>query len=164
MRPWTFGSRSRLQGMLKYVTFCSFCYIGYYLLSSIIRRRFSMFRRMSLKCSALYLSQFRHNSPDLLATGTRSLTIVGDVYVHPSAKVHPTAKVGRFKFYKFRNSPLLLNNFIICSWTDWSKCLDICKCSYWSWCETEQLYHPWWCWSQGQLQFCNHKHINAFPF
>ncbi|CAN6448547.1 unnamed protein product [Victoria cruziana] len=49
---------------------------------------------MSLKCSALYLSQFRHNSPDLLATGTRSLTIVGDVYVHPSAKVHPTAKIG----------------------------------------------------------------------
>ncbi|KAI3985194.1 hypothetical protein MKX01_015128 [Papaver californicum] len=51
---------------------------------------------MSLKCSALYLSQFRHTSPHLLATGdgTKSATIIGDVYIHPSAKVHPTAKIG----------------------------------------------------------------------
>ncbi|KAK8497456.1 hypothetical protein V6N12_016980 [Hibiscus sabdariffa] len=51
---------------------------------------------MSLKCSGLYLSQFRFTSPDLLAggDGTRSALIVGDVYVHPSAKVHPTAKIG----------------------------------------------------------------------
>lgn len=51
--------------------------------------------RMSLKCSALYLAQFRLTSPHLLASGdgTKSATIVGDVYVHPSAKVHPTAKV-----------------------------------------------------------------------
>ncbi|KAK8653337.1 hypothetical protein V6N13_127344 [Hibiscus sabdariffa] len=51
---------------------------------------------MSLKCSGLYLSQFRFTSPDLLAVGdgTRSALIVGDVYVHPSAKVHPTAKIG----------------------------------------------------------------------
>lgn len=50
---------------------------------------------MSLKCSGLYLSQFRINSEHLLARGdgTKSATIVGDVYVHPSAKVHPTAKV-----------------------------------------------------------------------
>lgn len=51
---------------------------------------------MSLKCSGLYLSQFRFTSPDLLASGdgTKSTLIVGDVYVHPSAKVHPTAKIG----------------------------------------------------------------------
>ncbi|MCL7025405.1 hypothetical protein MKW94_008889 [Papaver nudicaule] len=51
---------------------------------------------MSLKCSALYLAQFRHTSPHLLATGdgTKSATIIGDVYIHPSAKVHPTAKIG----------------------------------------------------------------------
>lgn len=51
---------------------------------------------MSLKCSALYLAQFRLTSPHLLASGdgTKSATIVGDVYVHPSAKVHPTAKIG----------------------------------------------------------------------
>ncbi|XP_008812895.2 mannose-1-phosphate guanyltransferase alpha-like isoform X2 [Phoenix dactylifera] len=51
---------------------------------------------MSLKCSALYLSQFRHTSPHLLAGGgdTRCATIVGDVYIHPSAKVHLTAKIG----------------------------------------------------------------------
>lgn len=51
--------------------------------------------RMSLKCSALYLSQFRHTSPHLLAGGsdTRCATVVGDVYIHPSAKVHVTAKV-----------------------------------------------------------------------
>lgn len=51
---------------------------------------------MSLKCSALYLAQFRHTSPHLLATGdgTKSATISGDVYIHPSAKVHPTAKIG----------------------------------------------------------------------
>ncbi|KAG2714432.1 hypothetical protein I3843_03G029500 [Carya illinoinensis] len=51
---------------------------------------------MSLKCSALYLAQFRSASPHLLASGdgTKSATVVGDVYVHPSAKVHPTAKIG----------------------------------------------------------------------
>ncbi|KAK1432826.1 hypothetical protein QVD17_09727 [Tagetes erecta] len=51
---------------------------------------------MSLKCSALYLAQFRRKSPGLLAygDGTTSPTVVGDVYVHPSAKVHPTAKIG----------------------------------------------------------------------
>lgn len=50
---------------------------------------------MSLKCSALYLAQFRSASPHLLASGdgTKSATVIGDVYVHPSAKVHPTAKV-----------------------------------------------------------------------
>lgn len=50
---------------------------------------------MSLKCSALYLSQLRQTSPDTLAGNkTKSATIVGDVYIHPSAKVHPTAKIG----------------------------------------------------------------------
>lgn len=51
--------------------------------------------RMSLKCSALYLAQFRQKSPGILAygDGTNNPTVVGDVYIHPSAKVHPTAKV-----------------------------------------------------------------------
>lgn len=50
---------------------------------------------MSLKCSSLYLSQFRFTSSHLLANGDgiKNATIVGDVYIHPSAKVHPTAKV-----------------------------------------------------------------------
>nr|GEY14593.1 mannose-1-phosphate guanyltransferase alpha-like [Tanacetum cinerariifolium] len=51
---------------------------------------------MSLKCSALYLAQFRHTSPGLLASsnGAKNPTVVGDVYIHPSGKVHPTAKIG----------------------------------------------------------------------
>ncbi|KAI8533791.1 hypothetical protein RHMOL_Rhmol10G0036400 [Rhododendron molle] len=51
---------------------------------------------MSLKCSSLYLAQFRLTSPHLLARGegTKSATVIGDVYVHPSAKIHPTAKIG----------------------------------------------------------------------
>ncbi|PKI63152.1 mannose-1-phosphate guanyltransferase alpha [Punica granatum] len=51
---------------------------------------------MSLKCSGLYLSQFRHTSPNILASGdgTKAPTISGDVYIHPSAKIHPTAKIG----------------------------------------------------------------------
>ncbi|XP_039011059.1 mannose-1-phosphate guanyltransferase alpha-like [Hibiscus syriacus] len=51
---------------------------------------------MSLKCSALYLAQFRFTSPNLLASGdgTKNATIIGDVYIHPSAKVHPSAKIG----------------------------------------------------------------------
>ncbi|PSS30416.1 Mannose-1-phosphate guanyltransferase [Actinidia chinensis var. chinensis] len=51
---------------------------------------------MHLKCSGLYLAQFRLTSPHLLTSGdgTKSATIVGDVYVHPSAKIHPTAKIG----------------------------------------------------------------------
>eukprot|EP01018_Ginkgo_biloba_P035576 Gb_12674 [translate_table: standard] len=51
---------------------------------------------MSLRCSALYLSQYRCASPDILAKGdgVANATIVGDVYIHPSAKVHSTAKIG----------------------------------------------------------------------
>ncbi|XP_064985280.1 uncharacterized protein LOC135625017 isoform X3 [Musa acuminata AAA Group] len=51
---------------------------------------------MSLRCSELYLSQFRRTTPHLLATGdgTRSPSITGDVFIHPSAKVHVTAKIG----------------------------------------------------------------------
>ncbi|XP_039139352.1 mannose-1-phosphate guanyltransferase alpha-like isoform X2 [Dioscorea cayenensis subsp. rotundata] len=51
---------------------------------------------MSLKCSALYLHQFRYTSTHLLASGndTKRASITGDVYIHPSAKVHPTAKIG----------------------------------------------------------------------
>lgn len=50
----------------------------------------------SLKCSGLYLAQFRFTSPNLLASGdgTKSATIIGDVNIHPSAKVHPSAKIG----------------------------------------------------------------------
>ncbi|KAI3824249.1 hypothetical protein L1987_05699 [Smallanthus sonchifolius] len=38
---------------------------------------------MSLKCSALYLAQFRHKSPGLLAygDGTKNPTVVGDVCI-----------------------------------------------------------------------------------
>ncbi|WOL16964.1 Mannose-1-phosphate guanyltransferase alpha [Canna indica] len=51
---------------------------------------------MSLKCSSLYLAQYCYTSPHLLASGdgTTSATIVGDVYIHPSAKVHASAKIG----------------------------------------------------------------------
>ncbi|CAL9049438.1 unnamed protein product [Musa banksii] len=51
---------------------------------------------ISIKCSALYLAQYRHTTPHLLASGdgTKSATIIGDVFIHPSAKVHPTAKIG----------------------------------------------------------------------
>ncbi|KAL1551244.1 mannose-1-phosphate guanylyltransferase [Salvia divinorum] len=51
---------------------------------------------MSLKCSGLYLAQFRRTSPHLLASGdgTKNAAISGNVYIHPSAKVHPTAKIG----------------------------------------------------------------------
>jgi mannose-1-phosphate guanylyltransferase len=51
---------------------------------------------MLLRCSALYLAQFQVTSPHLLANGdgTKNATIIGDVFIHPSAKVHPTAKIG----------------------------------------------------------------------
>ncbi|THU62155.1 hypothetical protein C4D60_Mb01t02150 [Musa balbisiana] len=51
---------------------------------------------ISIKCSALYLAQYRYTTPHLLASGdgTKSATIIGDVFIHPSAKVHPTAKIG----------------------------------------------------------------------
>lgn len=67
---------------------------------------------MSLKCSALYLAQFRSASPHLLASGdgTKSATVVGDVYVHPSAKVHPTAKVVTYLQQKQYPMILLVGN------------------------------------------------------
>ncbi|CAL9174830.1 unnamed protein product [Musa hybrid cultivar] len=51
---------------------------------------------ISIKCSALYLAQYRYTTPHLLASGdgTKNATIIGDVFIHPSAKVHPTAKIG----------------------------------------------------------------------
>ncbi|KAL6528650.1 hypothetical protein OROMI_029295 [Orobanche minor] len=49
---------------------------------------------MSLRCSGLYLAQYRFTSPHLLASGdgSKNPTISGDVFIHPCAKVHPTAK------------------------------------------------------------------------
>ncbi|URE16292.1 mannose-1-phosphate guanyltransferase [Musa troglodytarum] len=50
---------------------------------------------ISLRCSALYLAQYRHISPHLLATGngSKSPTIIGDVYIHPSAKIGPNVSI-----------------------------------------------------------------------
>lgn len=45
---------------------------------------------MSIRCSSLYLEEFRRTNPGVLANGKN---IVGDVFIHPSAKIHPTAKV-----------------------------------------------------------------------
>lgn len=55
---------------------------------------------MALRCSGLYLAQYRRTNPALLATGDGPgrPAIVGDVYVHPSAKIHPTAKVSRAQY------------------------------------------------------------------
>ncbi|GAQ90945.1 GDP-mannose pyrophosphorylase [Klebsormidium nitens] len=51
---------------------------------------------MALRCSGLYLAQYRRTNPGLLASGDGpgKAAIVGDVYVHPSAKIHPSAKLG----------------------------------------------------------------------
>ncbi|BFI16759.1 mannose-1-phosphate guanylyltransferase [Marchantia polymorpha subsp. ruderalis] len=46
---------------------------------------------MSLRCSSLYLEEYRRTSPDLLAKGEN---IIGDVFIHPSAKIHASAKIG----------------------------------------------------------------------
>ncbi|KAJ6970420.1 hypothetical protein NC653_034877 [Populus alba x Populus x berolinensis] len=50
---------------------------------------------MSLKCSGLYLAQFRFTSPHLLAggDGSKTATIVDDVYIHPSAKIGPNVSI-----------------------------------------------------------------------
>lgn len=45
---------------------------------------------MSIRCSSLYLEEYRRSNPGLLAKGKN---IVGDVFIHPSAKIHSTAKV-----------------------------------------------------------------------
>ena len=50
---------------------------------------------MTLKASELYLGSFRSASPSLLAAAKPGgPLIVGNCYVHPSAKVHATAKLG----------------------------------------------------------------------
>lgn len=52
---------------------------------------------MALRSSSLYLEQYRQVQPELLAKpgdGKKTPSIVGDVYIHPSAKVHPSAKLG----------------------------------------------------------------------
>lgn len=52
---------------------------------------------LALRCSQLYLTSYRQTAPHLLSKATAAAdgpAIVGDVYVHPSAKVHSTAKLG----------------------------------------------------------------------
>ncbi|EFJ11836.1 hypothetical protein SELMODRAFT_182999 [Selaginella moellendorffii] len=50
---------------------------------------------ISLRCSALYLGQYRTTSPHLLAkSDSKGAIVSGDVYIHPSAKTHPSAKIG----------------------------------------------------------------------
>lgn len=51
--------------------------------------------RLSLKASENYLSLYHSTNPALLAqNGGLTGLVKGDVFVHPSAKVAPTAKVG----------------------------------------------------------------------
>lgn len=68
-----------------------------YLLSSSSRHCAQLLRllcRFALKSSGLYLSHYRSTNPDSLASpGEGKPAIKGDVYVHFSTKVHPTAKV-----------------------------------------------------------------------
>ena len=77
-------SQAKCRPLLKIGTYISLNYFHVFNLDS-----------MSLKCSGLYLAQFRQISPNLLASGDgkKNAMIVGDVYIHPSAKVHPAAKV-----------------------------------------------------------------------
>eukprot|EP00475_Leptophrys_vorax_P008459 TRINITY_DN15490_c0_g3_i1.p1 TRINITY_DN15490_c0_g3~~TRINITY_DN15490_c0_g3_i1.p1 ORF type:complete len:392 (+),score=26.07 TRINITY_DN15490_c0_g3_i1:123-1298(+) len=50
---------------------------------------------LALRCSQLYLTSYRQTAPQLLAASAAGgPTIVGDVYLHPSAKVHASAKLG----------------------------------------------------------------------
>eukprot|EP01018_Ginkgo_biloba_P013002 Gb_10059 [translate_table: standard] len=52
---------------------------------------------MSLRCSSLYLKQYHRNTPELLSNGETTIVsanIIGDVYIHPSSKIHLTAKIG----------------------------------------------------------------------
>lgn len=50
--------------------------------------------RSALPANAMILEFFRRNEPGRLAKGVAGgPTIIGNVFIHPSAKVHPTAKV-----------------------------------------------------------------------
>lgn len=93
MKPWTSGNKSKLQGQWNIQNFCSSTTLP--IIWQLTITTVFTFRRMSLRCSALYLAQFQFTSPNLLASGdgNKSPMISGDVYIHPSAKVHPTAKV-----------------------------------------------------------------------
>ena len=50
---------------------------------------------LALKCSDLYLQQYRSSEPSLLSVQRADCyTVVGNVFVHPSAKVAASAKLG----------------------------------------------------------------------
>jgi hypothetical protein len=64
-------------------------------------KELDVYCRMALRCSSLYLAQYRSTMPELLASGDgkRLPTILGDVFIHRSAKVHPTAKVRYINYF-----------------------------------------------------------------
>ena len=47
-----------------------------------------------MKISRHYLDLYRKKRPDRLAKGDGGFTVVGNVFVHPTARVHPSAVVG----------------------------------------------------------------------
>ena len=47
-----------------------------------------------MKISRHYLDLYRKKRPDRLAKGDGSFTVVGNVFVHPTARVHASAVVG----------------------------------------------------------------------
>ena len=50
---------------------------------------------VTLRASELFMGHFRETQPAVLAAARpEGPTIVGNCYIHPSAKIHPTAKVG----------------------------------------------------------------------
>jgi len=67
-----------------------------------------------------------------------------------SCSAHPNEKRTREDLDDMKKQTDMENNLCEFYWTDWSKCINICKCSYWSWCKVKTLYNPWWCRDQGR--------------
>ena len=115
--------------------------------------KFCFVNRKSLKCSDLYLSQFRETSPHLLASGdgtNKKPMIVGDVYIHPSVKLHPTAKVNPFSWNLIKHLSCK-QNLELSLELDWSKRVNLSKRSCWAWCKAYKLHNLGRCWNQGNV-------------
>ena len=84
-----FWSQIKTAGSVKLLTINN-----YILVTSIFDYLFPCHLRNAIYANRLYLKLFRDLSPELLATnGPGKPTIIGDVRIHPSATVDPTAMV-----------------------------------------------------------------------
>ena len=113
-----------------------------------------IFDRSPITANRYYLKHYAKTKPDYLSPPTNASgsdrpivpSIVGEVYIHPSAKIHPTAKVMIILEYVRCLSDRCIHLYTM---VDWIQCVDQCRLCDWRGCACPRLDLASWRARQG---------------